>query len=195
MIRVPILLAALLPLTGACTTVYHLETAIPPENVVTDDRLLGAWTWEDEGDDLDSLRFEPGPGSDYTLVPYADWGGDEAPPDLRARLGTIGPHTVLELWPASGDMDDDWLAGQRLLFVVEFGEELLTLRFPDWSALVAVVEADAWVTLDREVDDIVLAEPTPRLFALYAEFLARPDALSDPADSSVLRRIRGVPDP
>jgi hypothetical protein len=188
--RVIMLPILLLPL-GGCLMVYHAETAIPPDRAITDARLPGTWGDARELDPPQGdagIRIEAGPGTDYTVTTSLDVG---PPQTLFARLGQLGAHTVVEVWPDPSESVDAWLAGTRLLLVVDLKDDELTLRHLDGSRLATLLEEQgANLSFERRGSDLVITSPTARLSTFYSEFLARPDALGDPGESMHLIRLR-----
>jgi len=188
--RVIMLPIMLLPL-GGCLMVYHAETAIPSDRAITDARLPGTWG---DARELDAppgdagIRIEAGPGTDYTVTTSLEGG---PPQTLFARLGQLGAHTVVEVWPDPSESVDAWLVGTRLLLVVDLKDDELTLRHLDGSRLAAQLEEPgANISFERRGSDLVITSPTARLSAFYSDFLARPDALGDPGESMRLIRLR-----
>jgi hypothetical protein len=190
-LRVLMLCIVLVP-QGACEMVYHVETALPPDRVITDARLPGVWGDPHEQDprqEESEIRIEAGPGTDYTVT-AALYG--ERPQTLFARLGVIGSHTVVEVWPDASVVDEEWIPGTRLLFVIELGDQEMSLRHLDGSRLAALLEEPgSELAIEREGSDLVVSGTTAQLFRLYSVFLARPDAFRDSGSPWRLARRGG----
>ncbi len=181
---------ALLPFAGACTIVYHQESALPPDQLISDDRLLGCW--EAPGESA-GILVEPGPGLEVLVTPFGEWAEEGDAGAITLRLGTLNGRRVLEVTEhAEGTRGGDDLgpAERRFLLVLaELDAETLAFHPPNWNALAAIVQAEgSGIAYERSGEDLVLTEPTERLIRLYGEFLARPDGVNETDGPMVLVR-------
>jgi hypothetical protein len=164
--------------------VVSVEPVIPESEAIFDARLLG--TWEDE--DANRIEFSTVMKggvfflADATENVYAirNMSDDGSGSEYLARLGRLGGHLVLEVFPHFG-------VRGHLLLVLAVGPDEIHSRAIDAEPLLHALDAgDLRLAYRRIGRNVVLRDSSATLRDELARYLARPGVMSVPR---VFRRI------
>lgn len=186
---------ALVLCTGAC--VLSVDEVVPAGQAQFDARLLGAWQPEDGAEvavfsRMDSATYEVAyTRHDTTGIAR----GDGRTGYFGARIGMLGAHRVLDVWPTprSGQLPDaydgSFIAG-HLLFLVDLrGDELHVRALESDTLRAALRRGKVRLTYSATRDQVVLKGSTAELRAALAPYLSRAGVLGE---TTVFRRVRGT---
>jgi hypothetical protein len=161
--------------------VYHIDTAIPEEALYSDPTLVG--TWSAGNSELGRVVITSGGGHNYRLE-YSDHDGMIKL--LHGRLGRLGEHTVLEVWPAFADVDDDWPTGRFLVVLDIRADEIRSWSLSRDSIGAALKSGGTEVPHLTRKGDLILTTPSSVLFAQVTSYLNRAGFLDD---EDIWRRV------
>lgn len=177
-----------LPILVLTACVVSGDAMISEEAAEFDPTLLGRWEKVGGGERVVLSR---GPGASYAIR-YTTSG---ATGTFGARLGRLGEHQVLDVWPApaDGEVPDPYaplmIAGHLALIVERSGPDEIRLSALEPDSLLDALRSGAVVLSHSEANDgLVLHGPTAQLRSALGPVLRRPGALTEP---DVWRRVRG----
>lgn len=157
--------------------VLSTNPVISESEATFDPRLLGSW---EEISGSDRANISRSTAYNY-LIEYTT---DGKTGTFEARLGSLGEHRVLDVWPAprKGDLPDPYagmlLAGHlQLLLDIGADEVDLTPLDPD-SLLTALQSKQVRLPYRQSEAEFVLTGTTEELREGLGPYLARPGALS-----------------
>ncbi len=160
-----------------CGCVLSADPVISESDATFDPRLLGAWE-EVAGSDRAVISRDS--EKTYAIV----YTSDGKVSHLLARLGRLGEHLVLDIWPVVPQADRARLSDAlqipgHLLLTLEFGSDELRVAPLESDPLLAALRSGQ-VPLDHERsgEQLILHGTTDQLRAALARYLERPGALS-----------------
>lgn len=176
--------AAILLAVGLNACVVSVEPAVTAADATFDARLVGHWTMEDGSDSAVVTR---GAGNDYRIAYTTEDNGAARTGRFDARLGRLGTHQVLDVWPAPADSEipapytNTMIPGHQL-FDVEVGADEIRLATLDADSLGAAIDAGRLgLAATRTNNQLVLRGSTEEIRRALAGYLSRPGVLSSEA--------------
>ncbi|MDE3126693.1 MAG: hypothetical protein KGL38_01740 [Gemmatimonadota bacterium] len=174
--------AAILLAVGLNACVMSVEPVVSEADARYDARLVGRWT---EEDGTDSAVVTRGAGNDYRIAYTTNDNGAARTGRFGARLGQLGAHLVLDVWPAPADSEipapytNTMIPGHQL-FGVEIGAGEVRLTTLDADSLGAAIDAGrVRLAATRTRGQVVLRGTTVELRGALAPYLSRPGTLSN----------------
>lgn len=156
-----------------------IQPVVPESGSIFEPRLLG--TWEEVGG---SDRAVVSRTSENTFaIEYTSEGKASR---FEARLGRLGTHLVLDVWPAASDgdrppHDDGLLIPGHLLVAVDVGQDQLRTAIFERDSLLEALRAGQVRLAHEDIQDrLILHGTTDQLRAALAQYLERPGVLSKP---------------
>ena len=167
-------LAAIL---GGC--VLSVEPVIGEADATFDPRLLGTW---EEVSGSDRAVISRDVENTYAL----EYTGDGKVSRFEARLGRLGGHVVLDVWPAARSDDQpsrypDFLIPGHALLALDIGpDEVRVAALEPDSLLMALRSGQLRLAHESSRERLILHGTTAQVHAALAAHLARPGALTAP---------------
>ena len=172
--------AAILLALGLSACVVSVEPAVTAADATFDARLVGRWTIENGSDSAVVTR---GAGNDYRIAYSTEDNGAARTGRFNARLGQLGTHQVLDVWPAPADSEipapytNTMIAGHQL-FDVEVGADEVRLTALDADSLGAAIDAGrVQLAATRTNNQLVLRGSTDEIRHALAGYLSRTGVL------------------
>jgi hypothetical protein len=163
---------------GLVGCVYHLDTAVPDDILRSNPGLIGTWVSEDSTQAVITAAEDQ-----FYHLQYRQKNAE--PSSFHGRVGRLGEHEGLEVWPAYGAVDESWPTG-RFLVIIDVRPGEITTWSLNTDSIKAAVERDG-AEMPHLIynGDIILTAPTSALVKNLTEYLRRPGYV---ADETVWRR-------
>lgn len=163
-------------LVGGC--VLSVGPIVPESAAIFDARLLGSWEGPSSSDRVVVSRAAE---KTYDI----EYTSDGKLSRFLARLGPLGEHLVLDVWPAAPESDhplrDDLLIAGHVLFTVEIRSDEIRLASLEPDPLLAALQSgEILLTYQRTDDRLLLQGTTDQLRTALAGYLGRSGVLSSP---------------
>lgn len=175
---------------GSC--VLSVDPIVAESDAIFDARLLGVW---EEADGSDRAVFTRAAESTYTI----EYTSNEGVGRFEARLGPLGEHLVLDVWPVpkrseiARPYDGLLLAGHSLLAIVVGADQVRVQPLND-DALLAALETGKVALAHRETKtQLVLHGSTGHLRSALGPYLASAGALAEPSVWQRAADVAAVP--
>ncbi|MGA2263860.1 MAG: DUF4185 domain-containing protein [Acidobacteriota bacterium] len=168
--------------------VLSIAPVISESDATFDPRLLGTW---EEVSGSDRAVVSRAAGNTYTI----EYGDDGKAGRFEARLGRLGEHLVLDVWPTPRDSDLPkpyaglLLAGHMFFALNVDPDEIHVAALEPDSLLAALGAGQVKLAHGRSGDQLILHGTTEQLRSALGPYLARSGALAKP---DVWRRARGA---
>jgi hypothetical protein len=168
--------------------VLSLDRIVSDSAATLDSRLLGAWQ---EVVGSDRAVVSRAAGNTYAI----EYTSDGKTSRFEARLGRLGDHLVLDVWPALRDTDvlqpyASLLVAGHLLLALDIGSDEIRVAALEPDALLTALRAgQVGLAHGRFEDQLMLYGTTEELGSALATYLGRSGALAAP---DVWRRARGA---
>lgn len=169
-------LVAVLVFANGCA--LSVNPVVPESEATFDSALLGTW---EEVDGSDRAVVSRGVGTTYAIA----YTSDGKVTRLEARLGRLGEHVVLDVWPAADSAPSELSAGFAIPghLIVKLdagaGEARVALLEPD-SLLAALRSQRVTVEYQYTGGRPILHGTTEQLRAALMPYLAQPGAFAPP---------------
>jgi len=162
-----------------CGCVLSVEPVVPESGATFDPRLLGTW---EEVSGSDRAVVSRAAESTYAI----EYTSDGKASRFEARLGRLGEHLVLDVWPAEPDSDQpDHHAGLMIpghvLFTLDVGPEEIGVASLERDPMLAALQSgQVGLAHERSGERVILRGTTDQLRAALEGYLGRPGARSAP---------------
>lgn len=187
----------LILLTGCALSI---NTVIPDSEAIFDPSLIGSWKEVSGTDQADISRST---GNRYEI----EYSGDGKKGRFEARLGRLGGHLIIDVWPKprTDDLSDPYadmmLSGHLQLFI-RVSENEIAVAVPDPDSLLSALQSGRlkmpYKHLNETVDntnreEFILTGTTEELRENLGKYYADPGIVPEPADWLIARRTTEAP--
>ena len=188
--------AALALVLSTCACVLSVDEVVPASRATFDARLVGSWISADSTETAVIARGDSGAYAiDYTK--RASTGGgvveDGKTGHFEARLGTLGAHQVLDVWPTPRDheipsaYDGAFIAGHILLVLDIRADSFVTRALEPDTLFKALRAGRIRAPYSGSKDQVILRGSTQQVRALLVPYLAQAGVLTE---ANVFHRVR-----